>query len=87
MVAIAKPTLPRNYTKHRPIAYMTANARASLTVLEMAWIAEEWANFKGGPEDEPYNVIMEVITPNEIRVWVCDRSKEEEPILMLPEDY
>jgi hypothetical protein len=81
-------TLPPGYCRNRPIFHISANAMASLTHLEIAWVISEWASFTGGPEDQPYNVIMERTSPQmEIRVWVCDRDGEDSlPILMLPED-
>jgi hypothetical protein len=87
MVAIAQPTLSPDYTKKRPIGYLTSNAKASLSILDILWITREWLNFQGGPEDYDFSVIMEVTTPTGIRVWVHDRDEESKPILMLPEDY
>lgn len=88
MVALSTPTLSPGYTIRRPIRMMTAAARATLSILEVAWIAREWANFEGAEEDSDLNVIMERITPSGTRVWVMDRDGEDGIVmLMLPEDY
>lgn len=81
--------LPAGYTRSRPIFYITANAMAALTHLEIAWVIGEWASFTGGPDDEPYNVLMERTSPQMgIKVWVCDRDGvDSSPMMMLPEDY
>ncbi len=88
MVAIARNTLPHNYTRNRKIGFITAAIRDTLSPLEQMWIAEEWRNFRGGPEDEIFNVIMERTCPNGTVVWVMDRDgPDSEPIMMLPSDY
>lgn len=82
-------TLSRFYTRMRPIGFMTANARNTLTATELLWIDEQWRAFRGGPEDGPYNVICDLTTPQSgTRVWVMDRDGPDSwPMLMLPEDY
>ena len=88
MVALASPTLPANYTRSRPIGSITRNAAVTLGAVEAAWTMAAWRAFQGGPEDQPYNVIMEATTPSGVRVWVVDRDGEDSlPMLMLPEDY
>lgn len=88
MVAFAHNTLPENYTSRRPIGAVTRNCAATLGVLEAAWVVCEWRKFRGGIEDEPFNVIMEKETPSGVRVWVVDRDGPESlPVMMLPEDY
>ena len=88
MVALAH-TLPLDYTKNRPIRHMTASIKATLHPLEFIWIAGQWANFSGGPEDYEYSVIMERTTPiTNTRVWICDRDGEDGIVLlMMPSDY
>lgn len=89
MVALATNTLPANYTASRPIRLMTAAAKASLTLEELAWVAREWRQFTGGPEDSAFNVIMERKTPiTATRIWVMDRDGEDGAVIvMLPQDY
>ena len=87
-MATTSQTLPDNYTKSRPIRLMTANARATLSILDVAWICSEWAGFTGGPEDFEFSVIMERTTPSGVVVWTYDRDGPDAPVmLMLPSDY
>lgn len=84
-------TLPPNYTSSRPVRLMTANLRNELTAIELLWIHQQWRDFRGGPEDMPFNVIYELISPiTQTRLWIVDRDGEEHPdhvIAMLPSDY
>jgi hypothetical protein len=89
MVAIARPTLPKNYTKTRPIRVMTANARAVLTLTDLACIDRAWKSFEGGPDDSSGNVIFQMIAPeSHEKIWIVDRDGPDGYVtLMLPEDY
>ena len=81
-------TLSQNYTLNRPIRYTTSSALDVLHPSELLWIARQWRDYEGGPEDSDYNVIYELTTKiTNTRVWVVDRSIEPETMLMLPSDY
>ncbi len=85
----ATPTLSKNYTRNRPIGYVTSNALDTLHPAELSWVAKQWRDFEGGIEDQDYNIIFELHTPiSKTRTWVCDRDgPESSPMLMLPSDY
>jgi hypothetical protein len=89
MVALARPILPENYTKSRSIRVITAAARASLTLTDLAFIQRSWLAYRGKGEDEVHNVIMETVAPeSRVRTWVMDRDGPDGlVILMLPSDY
>ena len=87
-MSTATPTLSKNYTLNRPIRFTTSAALDALHPAELLWVARQWRDYQGGPEDSDHNVIYELITPiTKTRVWVMDRSLEPETMLMLPSDY
>lgn len=85
----ATKTLSPNYTRNRPVRYMTSNVLDVLHPAELIWVARQWRDFEGGPEDYDFNVIYELISPvTQTKIWIVDRNGEDSfPTLMLPSDY